>query len=117
MNRCCVIKKVYARRKDYFSTVRVGVRTRRVALKGLMCAVEVPLQRIPAAVVVESVEHGKVGTTKADKALKALACYRYGPVLQICTCTHTLGRRWPDLVLRLRVDALSLSLNLAGSKW
>ena len=113
MNRCCVIKKVHARRKDYFGTVRVGVRTQR----GLVCAVEMPLQGNPAAVVVESVEHGKVGTAKADKALKALACYRYGPVLQICTCTHTLGRRWPDLVLRLRVDALSLSLDLAGSKW
>lgn len=43
MNRCCVIKKVHARRKDYFSTVRVGVRTQRVALKGLVYAVEVPL--------------------------------------------------------------------------
>ena len=86
MHRCCVIKKVYARRKDYFSTVRVGVRTRRVALKGLVCAVEVPLQRIPAAVVVESVEHGKLDTTKADKSIKSarmLPVWTYPPDLYL----------------------------------
>ena len=63
----------------------------------------------------ESVEYGKAGTAKADKVLKTLVYYRYRPVLQICTRIYTFSRRWPNLDLKLRVNALSPSLKFI--KW
>jgi hypothetical protein len=55
LNSVCVVEKLHAQREDDRDTLRVGMEAQRVALEGSMRTIEVPLQRVPAAVIVEAV--------------------------------------------------------------